>query len=141
MFYKKDILRNFAKFTRKDLCQGLFFKKITGLKLETLLKRAFSCEFCEIFKSTLFSQNTSGGGFFAYKQLFTKNTQFSCQFIYSSFPVLPQFFSSSFPVHFQFFPCSFSVLFQYLRSFFENSYFIYIEMEINRKSCHYKAGS
>ena len=32
MFCKKGVLRNFAKFTGKDLCQGLFFNKVAGLK-------------------------------------------------------------------------------------------------------------
>ena len=32
MFYKKGVLRNFAKFTGKHLCQGLFFNKVAGLR-------------------------------------------------------------------------------------------------------------
>ena len=28
VFYKKGVLRNFAKFTAKHLCQSLFFKKL-----------------------------------------------------------------------------------------------------------------
>ena len=36
---KKGILRNFAKFTGKHLCQRRFFNKVAGLKPETLLKR------------------------------------------------------------------------------------------------------
>ena len=27
---RKDVLRNFAKFTGKHLCQGLFFNKVVG---------------------------------------------------------------------------------------------------------------
>ena len=30
MFCKNGVLRNFAKFTRKHLCQRLFFNKIAG---------------------------------------------------------------------------------------------------------------
>ena len=33
MFYKKDVLRNFAKFTGKHLCQSLFFNKVASLRL------------------------------------------------------------------------------------------------------------
>ena len=33
VFGKKAVLRNFAKFTRKHLCQSLFFNKVTGLQL------------------------------------------------------------------------------------------------------------
>ena len=30
---EKGVLRNFAKFTGKHLCQSLFFNKVTGLQL------------------------------------------------------------------------------------------------------------
>ena len=33
VFCKKCVLRSFAKFTRKHLCQSLFFNKVTGLGL------------------------------------------------------------------------------------------------------------
>ena len=36
--YEKGVLRNFAKFTRKDLCQRLF-NKVAGLRPATLLKK------------------------------------------------------------------------------------------------------
>ena len=36
---KKGVLRNFAKFTRKHLCQSLFVNKVTGLRPATLLKK------------------------------------------------------------------------------------------------------
>ena len=29
---KKSVLRNFSKFTRKHLCQRLFFNKVAGLR-------------------------------------------------------------------------------------------------------------
>ena len=35
---KKGVRRNFAKFTEKHLCQGLFFDKVAGLRPATLLK-------------------------------------------------------------------------------------------------------
>ena len=50
---KKGVLKNFSKFTRKHLCQSLFFKKET-------LAQVFSFEFCEILR-THFLQNTSSG--------------------------------------------------------------------------------
>ena len=63
------------KFTGKHLCQSLFFNKVAGfstlqeaslqktsrleacnfVKKETLAQ-VFSCEFCEIFKSTVFTE-------------------------------------------------------------------------------------
>ena len=39
LFCKKDVLRNFAKFTGKHLSQCLFFNKVAGLRAATLLKR------------------------------------------------------------------------------------------------------
>ena len=54
VFCKKGVLRNFAKFTGKHLCQSLFFKNF--FKKETLAQ-VFSCEFCKISKNT-FSYRT-----------------------------------------------------------------------------------
>ena len=61
MFYKKDVLRNFAKFTGKHLCQRLFLNKVAGLRPKAcnfikkkFLAQVFSCEFCEISKNTFF---------------------------------------------------------------------------------------
>ena len=58
VFCEKGVLRNFAKFTGKHLCQSLFFNKVAGgacniIKKETLVQ-VFSCEFCEISKNTFF---------------------------------------------------------------------------------------
>ena len=50
VFYKKVVLKNFAKFTGKHLCQSLVFNKVAGLK-ETLAQ-LFSCEFRDISKNT-----------------------------------------------------------------------------------------
>ena len=36
---RKGVLRNFAKFTGKHLCQSLFFNKAAGLRPATLLKK------------------------------------------------------------------------------------------------------
>ena len=41
MFYKKDVLRNFAKFTGKYLCQSIFFIKSAVLRSENLWKKRF----------------------------------------------------------------------------------------------------
>ena len=40
VFSKKGVLRNFAKFTVKQLCQERFFYKVAGLRSATLLKRS-----------------------------------------------------------------------------------------------------
>ena len=59
---RKGVLRNFAKFTGKDLWQSLSFNKVTGLRPATLLKKEtlvqmFSCEFCEISKNIFFTEH------------------------------------------------------------------------------------
>ena len=39
VFCKNDVLRNFAKFTRKHLCESFFFNKVAGLRPAILLKK------------------------------------------------------------------------------------------------------
>ena len=58
VFCKKGVLRNFVKFTGKDLCQSLFFNKVAGLRPATLLKerlwqRCFPVNFTKLL-GTLF---------------------------------------------------------------------------------------
>ena len=48
---RKGVLRSFAKFTAKHLCQTLYF-----IKKETLAQ-VFTCEYCDISKNT-FSYRT-----------------------------------------------------------------------------------
>ena len=54
---KKGVLKNFAKFAGKQLCQSLLFNKVAGLRLWTLTQ-VFSCEFAKFLKIP-FLQNTS----------------------------------------------------------------------------------
>ena len=60
MFCKKGVLKHFTKFIGKHLCQNLFFIKVTGWPLKLYKKgtlaRVLSCEFCQIFKSTVFQR-------------------------------------------------------------------------------------
>ena len=37
VFYKKDVLKNFAKFAGKHLRQSIFLNKVAGLRPATLL--------------------------------------------------------------------------------------------------------
>ena len=39
VFIEKGVLRNFAKFTGKHLCQSLFFNKVAGGCLQIFLKK------------------------------------------------------------------------------------------------------
>ena len=62
VFCKKGVLRNFAKFTGKHLCQSFFFNKVSGPRTATLLKKrlwrsVFSCEFCEISRDIFFTEH------------------------------------------------------------------------------------
>ena len=55
--FKKGVLRHFAQFTGKHLCQSFFFNKLAALGPATLLKKetlaqVFPCEFYEISKTT-----------------------------------------------------------------------------------------
>ena len=64
VFCEESVLKNFAKFTGKNLCQSFLLKKsfiknflkkfIRGETMEQVL----SCEFCKIFKSTFFYSTT-----------------------------------------------------------------------------------
>ena len=65
---RKGVLRYFAKFTGKQLCQSLFFNKVAGGPLISMraacnfikkeaLAQVFSCEFSEISKNTFFIEH------------------------------------------------------------------------------------
>ena len=70
VFYKKDVLRNFTKFTGKHLCQTLFFNKFAVLRPakkkteKETMTQVFSCEFCEISKNTFFNRTPTFFFFF-----------------------------------------------------------------------------
>ena len=52
------VLKNFAKFTGKQLCQSLVFNKVAcNFIKKKILTRVFSCEFCETSKSTFFTEH------------------------------------------------------------------------------------
>ena len=55
-------MRNFAEFTRKYLCQNLFFIKLLTLYICCFIKnkslaQLCSCEFCEISKNIFLSEH------------------------------------------------------------------------------------
>ena len=50
---KKGVLGNFAKFTGKPLCRPQACNFIN----KEILVQVFSCEFCEIFKNTFFTEH------------------------------------------------------------------------------------
>ena len=48
---RKGVPKNFAKSTRKHMCQSVFFNKFADLR------PAISCEFCKISKNTFFTEH------------------------------------------------------------------------------------
>ena len=56
---KKGVPRNFAKFTRKHLCQSLFFNKVQERGSGT----GVSYEFCEISKNTFLIEHLRATAF------------------------------------------------------------------------------
>ena len=58
VFYKKGVLRNFAKFTEKHMYRSLIFNKVAGLQPARLLKRdsdsGVFLQYCEISNNTFF---------------------------------------------------------------------------------------
>ena len=56
VFCRKDVLKDFAKFTGKHLCWSLFSNKFAGLKPATLLIKKFRHRcFPVIFENAFFS--------------------------------------------------------------------------------------
>ena len=64
---KKGVLKNFAIFTEKHLCQSLFLC-CNFIKNETLAQE-FSCEFCKIFKIIFFHRTPLDDCFYLQKLL------------------------------------------------------------------------
>ena len=56
VFCEKGVLTNFAKFKRKHLCQKtpVLRPQACNFIKKEIMAHAFSCEFCEIYKSTFF---------------------------------------------------------------------------------------
>ena len=85
VFCNKDVLLNFTKFKGKHMCQSLFLTKLQAsacnfIKKETLAL-VFSCEFCEISRSTVSYRTppmTASSAFILYFSIFGLNTWSSC---------------------------------------------------------------
>ena len=62
MFCRKGVLRNFAKFTGKQLCQSYFFNKVAGLRTAIFLKkrlwrRCFPVNFAKFLRTSFFTEH------------------------------------------------------------------------------------
>ena len=99
MFCEKGVLRNFAKFTGKHLCQSLFFliklqASVCNFIIKGALGQVFSCEFCEISQNT-FSHRTAPVAASVFRILLILNLSFkiiltskeSSENTTSSFPI------------------------------------------------------
>ena len=86
VFYKKEVFKNFAKFTGKHLYHSLFLNKVATLRPATLLKRGFGagvfCEFCEIFKRKPVLRITTASVYF--------HVYDSCSFFLAIMSVFPK---------------------------------------------------
>ena len=90
---KKAVLKNFAKFAEKHLCQILFFNKFAGLRPATIeketLAQVFSCEFSKFLRTLFFTEHLQ----WLLLDSFFLRINFSWKFHTFSFTVL--FFMSS----------------------------------------------
>ena len=92
-FARKGVLRNSTKFSRKHLCQNLFFNKVADLRPVTLFKkrlwqRCFHVNFTKFLRtsflqniSLFFSQNFSNSNSHCVKSIQIRNyfcSVFSC---------------------------------------------------------------
>ena len=62
VFCTKGVLKNFAKFIRKHLCQSLFFNKVADLRPATLFKkrlwhRHFPVDFGKFLRTPIFTEH------------------------------------------------------------------------------------
>ena len=62
MFCKKCVLKNFAKFTGKDLCQRLFFNKVANIRPAILLRKSlwhryFRVNFAEFVRAPFLTEH------------------------------------------------------------------------------------
>ena len=73
-FYKKRVLKIFAKLTGKHFCQNLFFSKIAGLRSATLLKKRLRhrCFFVNFAK--ILTEQLGDGGLYPFRLYMFKQT-------------------------------------------------------------------
>ena len=98
VFHKKAVLRNFAKFTGKYLCQRLFFNTVAGqARPATLIKkslwhRCFPVNFAK-FLRTPFLQKSSSGCFckLQVKKLFHTYSVMHFAFVFSEYNIFSEY--------------------------------------------------
>ena len=83
---RKGVLRNFAKFTERHLCQSLFFNKIAGLTPATLLKRrlcnrCFPVDFAKFLRTPFLTEDLWNNVKWCYLRHFNLSSKFGPIFI------------------------------------------------------------
>ena len=67
MFFEIGNLKNFVRFTGKQLCWDLFLIKLRAVRSATFLKSdsntGFFCRYCEIFKNSIFYRTSPVAAF------------------------------------------------------------------------------
>ena len=91
VFCKKSFLRNFAKFTGKQLSQSFFFNKFAGLRSATLLKkkfwhRCFPVNFAKFIRTPFFTEHL---WWLLLQAFISKWSRLIIQVIFSRFPLKP----------------------------------------------------
>ena len=91
VFCKKSFLRNFAKFTGKQLSQSFFFNKFAGLRSATLLKkkfwhRCFPVNFAKFIRTPFFKKHL---WWLLLQAFISKWSRLIIQVILSRFPLKP----------------------------------------------------
>ena len=56
VFYRNGVLRNFAKFTEKHLCQSFFFNKVATLLKKRIWHRCFPVNFAKFLRTPFFTE-------------------------------------------------------------------------------------
>ena len=81
LFSEKGVLKNFAKFTGKHLCQSLFFNKVVGVRSVTLLKKRLwhkrsPVHFMQFLRTPFFYKTPLVPAFTAYNKIETVHIKF-----------------------------------------------------------------
>ena len=92
VFCKKGVLRNFAKFTGKHLCQSLFFNKVAGLRPAILLKerlwhRCFPVNFAKFLRAPFLTERVRWLLLYMYitsNNKLSDNTRQACHYFISN---------------------------------------------------------
>ena len=87
VFCKKGVLKDFAKFTGKHLCQSLFITACNFIKKEALAQ-VFSCEFCKNSKNIFFTDSAASRCILVPFELYGRPKNYGQKVLVKLFPYL-----------------------------------------------------